>query len=203
MKIIGVTGAIASGKNLVSFYLKEKFKFPVFDADAVVHDLYRYNRELILQIGKFFPDAIEKSVINRKKLIKYLIKDLNNLVLLENIVHPIVMKKLHRFIFFYRRLRFNGVVINMPLLFKVKANKLCDIVIVVKTNPGIQNQRLIKRTSYNDEIAKDIIFQQHKCNKTTCVIKTGLEKCYVLQQLLALMTKLQVTTSGFIYNDFQ
>ena len=42
MSIIGITGSIASGKSTVAYLMAGK-KYPLFNADKVVSDLYKKN----------------------------------------------------------------------------------------------------------------------------------------------------------------
>ena len=54
MKIVGITGGIASGKSTVSSYLKDKFEAYIFDADREAKELLnglltRYIESLIYQ----------------------------------------------------------------------------------------------------------------------------------------------------------
>ena len=57
MKIIGITGGIASGKSTVSSYLEEKYKAYIFDADK--------EAKALLQ-SSFVKDKILKSFPNLK-----------------------------------------------------------------------------------------------------------------------------------------
>ena len=58
MKIIGITGGIASGKSTVSSYLEEKYKAYIFDADK--------EAKALLQ-SSFVKDKILKSFPNLKE----------------------------------------------------------------------------------------------------------------------------------------
>ena len=182
MRVIGVTGGIASGKNLVTSYLKQKFKCAVFDADLVVHDLYNTDKSLILKIKKHFPAAIEKGRVRRDKISDSLINSPDHWEILEEIVHPIVMKKLHMFICLCKRQHYENAILNIPLLFKVRADKLCNIIISVTTTQKIQRQRLYKRCNYNSTFTKNIINRQNKVLGGIS-IRTGIEKRELLKQL--------------------
>ena len=53
VRIIGLTGGIASGKSTVTSYLREK-GYPVIDADQVVHDLQAPGGELYQALVEHF-----------------------------------------------------------------------------------------------------------------------------------------------------
>lgn len=188
MKVIGITGNIASGKNLVSLYL-QRLKYPVFDADAVVHKLYIRDKNLILKIQELCPQSIENNCVNRKKLARYLAEDHNNWQPLEKIVHPVIMQELHKFLCMCRRQRYRSVVINMPLLFEIGADKLCDLIILVRTSAKIQYKRLVAREGYEQSLAKMVIRKQRIHLVHSAVIRTGLEKVQVFYQLIKVIAK--------------
>ena len=54
MKIIGITGGIASGKSTASSYLKDKYKAYIFDADKEAKELLQ-STFVIDEIQKTFP----------------------------------------------------------------------------------------------------------------------------------------------------
>ena len=59
MKIVGVTGGIASGKSTVSSYLKDNYKAYIFDADNEAKKLLKL---------KFVKEKIKKAFPNLKDL---------------------------------------------------------------------------------------------------------------------------------------
>ncbi len=184
MKIIGITGGIASGKNLISFYLKQLY-YPIFDADAFVHYLYQHDTEVINKISHIFPLSLHDNIINRKRLSDYLIEDQSNWCKLESIVHPLVVRKIYWFIKQYRRLHFRNIVLNIPLLFEIKADKLCDRIVVVNSNSSVRTQRLAKRENYNHALARVILSKQHNIVKgmNYKIIKTGIAKDQIRNSL--------------------
>lgn len=68
-KIIGLTGAIASGKNAVA-QIFSKQALEVFDADLIVHDLYQKNSFVISEIEKLYPQTIVNNTVDRNLLAK-------------------------------------------------------------------------------------------------------------------------------------
>ena len=94
MTIIGITGSIASGKSTVARLIAKK-KYPLFDADKVVSNLYKRKKFIKLLVKKFN--------LNEKKPIKDQIKSLikknkRNLTIIEKIIHPLVRKKINFFL---------------------------------------------------------------------------------------------------------
>ena len=86
MKIIGITGGIASGKSTVSSYLEEKYKAYVFDADQ--------EAKALLQ-SSFVKDEILKSFPNLKdfsnaSIAQQVFKNSESQTKINNIIHPII-----------------------------------------------------------------------------------------------------------------
>ena len=63
---IGIVGDIGSGKTFFS----KLFKFPIFDADRVVSNLYKKDQDLFTQIKKKFPNEISNFPIKKEELLK-------------------------------------------------------------------------------------------------------------------------------------
>ena len=188
MRIIGITGNIASGKNLISFYLRQ-LKYQVFDADALVHYLYENDQEVIAQVSLLFPQSLRDNKIDRKRLSNYLVHSMDNWRLLENIIHPIVMRELNNFLLQKRRQNYNNIAINIPLLFAIGADKLCDNIIVVESSKRIRLQRLANRENYNPLLTNIILKKQnHNFRTKKCTtIKTGLAKGEVFSRLYQIL----------------
>ena len=53
MKVIGLTGGIASGKSLVSKMIQE-YGFTVIDTDEIAKDILNNNQEVINKVKRFF-----------------------------------------------------------------------------------------------------------------------------------------------------
>ena len=86
MKIIGITGGIASGKSTVSSYLEEKYKAYIFDADK--------EAKALLQ-SSFVKNKILKSFPNLKdfsnaSIAQEVFKNSKSQEKINNIIHPII-----------------------------------------------------------------------------------------------------------------
>lgn len=153
MKLIGLTGSIATGKSTVARVFKD-LGFYVIDADEVAHSVYKKGEKAYFEILKVFGKGIldENGEINRKKLGKLVLNDKKKLSLLEKIVHPLVEQKRLEIL---RRIKNEDprafVIYDVPLLFEKNLKSMFDCVIVVYVPQEIQIKRLMKR----DRISKD------------------------------------------------
>jgi len=86
MKVVGITGGIASGKSTVSSYLEDKYKAYVFDADK--------EAKILLQ-STFVKDKIHKAFPNLKDLstvsiAQEVFANIESQKKINNIIHPII-----------------------------------------------------------------------------------------------------------------
>lgn len=137
MKVIGITGSIASGKTTVANIMADR-KYPLFSADKVVSSLYK---------KKFFTEILTKKFkLKEKKKIKKQIKlvlkeNKKNLYKLETIVHPLVRKEMK--IFLKKKNKF--LFLEIPLLVESKLNRYFDKVVFVDVKKKIRLKRYLKK----------------------------------------------------------
>lgn len=96
MKIIGLTGGIASGKNFIA-EIFAKNGAVIFDADVEVHKLLESDKSTIEEVINSFPESFIEQKINRKILGKIVFSNSKKLEILEKILHPKVRKKYQSF----------------------------------------------------------------------------------------------------------
>ena len=90
---IGITGSLASGKSTVTKLLAKE-KFPTFNADLEVKNLYK-NKSFVRKLTKKFKIKGKK---NLKKIILNMIANKEiELKNLEKIIHPFVRKNMVNF----------------------------------------------------------------------------------------------------------
>ncbi|ACT69289.1 dephospho-CoA kinase [Neorickettsia risticii str. Illinois] len=192
MKAIGVTGRMASGKTYFSFILSRLLRCKVFDADKVVHSLYRENVTLIRAINDVLGCRNAQREINRTQLLSCIIERPNLLEKIEEIVHPIVKKKMDAFIKLYRRRRMSAIILDIPLLFRIGADKLCDSIFFLQTSDGARSNRLKQRCHYSvklDALGKIKFQQRNKHSRKVIVISSGLAKYELYKYTQFVQTK--------------
>lgn len=146
MKILGLTGGIATGKSTVSNYLKTK-KIPVVDADVLVHELITNNQELLAQLSATFGTAVfnEQGVLERKRLGEIVFADPKCLVKLNTIMAPYIAQTIKTNLAHWRQQNVPLVVLDAPTLFEAGYAKTVDWVMVVAISKSLQIQRLMQR----------------------------------------------------------
>lgn len=154
MKIIGLSGGIASGKNSVAKIIKE-LGFQVFDADEIVHDLYLYNQSVIKQLSQEFIEAFDGKIIDRKILSKIILKQPEKIKILESVIHPIVRNSYQKFLQENLEQNKEIVVANIPLLIETDHYKTDKIIAIVASEEN-RLQRFIKRSLIDNNDQKVI-----------------------------------------------
>lgn len=143
MKIIGLTGGIASGKNFVAEIFK-KDGAAIFDADAESHSLLESDKRTIDEVSFFFPESLKNQKIDRKTLGKIVFTDRNKLQILEKILHPKIYQKYCDFLKKSHREQRKIAILNIPLLLEKQSYK-CDKIISVVVSSILQKYRFLAR----------------------------------------------------------
>lgn len=143
IKIIGLTGGIASGKNFVAEIFAQNGA-AIFDADKEVHDLLALDKSTILEVKKNFPTSFVDRKIDRKILGKIIFSDKKKLNILEKIIHPRVRKRHLEFLQQAQKEEKKIAVLNVPLLLENKGYE-CDKIIAILVSPSIQKKRYLRR----------------------------------------------------------
>ena len=171
MRRIALVGDIGSGKT---FYSK-LFRYPVFNADLVVSNLYQKDRFLFKKIKKKFPNNISNFPLKKKELLTIIFQKKKNLNVLGKIIHPIVRKKMKNFFKVNRKKRF--VVLDVPLFLENKLNTKKDIIVFIQADKKKINQKLNKRKNVNYKLINILRENQLpsrlKKKKSTFIIKNN------------------------------
>ena len=152
-----LTGSIAMGKSTVAAMLRE-LGVPVFDADAVVHDLQGRNGRLVPAIEAQFPGTTTTAGVDRQKLGTQVLANDAAMSKLEAIVHPAVAEERKVFLAAHRDAPL--VVLDIPLFFEKSGESGMDAIIVVSATPDIQRARALARPGMTPEKFEAILARQ-------------------------------------------
>jgi len=197
MKIIGLTGGIASGKNFVA-EIFAKNGAVVFDADHEVHKIFIDDKALILKVAKLFPQSLIHGEIDRKILGKIVFADKEKLHLLEQIIHPVIRKKYEEFLAKSHKENKKIVVLNIPLLLE-KQGYRCDKIISILVPPSIQKRRFFarKKSEQKKELEKKFkeiirlqLTNKQRKEKSDFAINTRFSKALTIAQVKKILQKL-------------
>ncbi|MEQ1687047.1 MAG: dephospho-CoA kinase [Sphingopyxis sp.] len=155
--LIGLTGSIGMGKSTLAGMLRD-LGVPVFDADAVVHDMQGSDGALVAAIEAAFPGTTGPMGVDRVRLGAHVFGDDAALARLEHIVHPAVAEAQAEFMAFHRDEPL--VVLDIPLLFEKGSASAVDRIIVVSAPAEEQRRRVLARPGMTAEKFADIMVRQ-------------------------------------------
>lgn len=161
MKVIAITGSIATGKSGVSNYLIKR-GFPVIDTDILSRVVVEKGSTGLKQLTEAFGDQIlnEDGTLNRKKLGSILFSDEESKQTINRILHPLIADEANQQIKDYQTAGERLIFVDIPLYYEVNINILMDDVWLVYTTPTIQLERLMKRNQINEQEAQQLINNQ-------------------------------------------
>lgn len=186
MKIAAVTGSIGCGKTYISGIIKS-LGYDVFDADKEVKLLYS-NSYFLSLIKNKFPLVFENNKFDKRKLRNLVFNNDSELKKLENIIHPLLRKKLKEKI--KKSFKNNDILfIDAALIFEMNWDIYCDYIILADVDKNIQKQRVMKRDKISEEDYEKIIAKQMdndiKKDKSDIIINTalpdGIIKCLLIR----------------------
>lgn len=151
MMIVGITGSSGSGKSACSLIFQNE-GFEIIDCDKIAHDVVRIP-ECQEELCKFFgEDIFHNNVYDRKKVAGIVFNNKAKLSKLNDITHKYIIKQIEEIITECKKNDTN-VLIDAPLLYEAKLEKICDKTVSVVADKNIKIQRLVKRDNITSEMA--------------------------------------------------
>ncbi len=168
MKVIGLTGKAAAGKNAVSDAFAS-LGCAVIDVDQVGHHVLEQSQPLLSE--KFGPDIVQGGKVDRNALGSLVFSDPKKLETLEAITHPAMVEECKRLIDEAKKESRKAVLINAALLYRMQLHQLCDHVVFVKAplcrrflrsrrRDGITLKKFLARERAQQDIRPDV-FPSH------------------------------------------
>lgn len=158
MIVVGITGGIASGKSTALKFIKNK-KIPTHDSDEVVNLLYKKPpKDFLLYLKKNnFSDSIKNNKINKKIIKEKIIKKPPKLKKLEKFIHKIVAKERSLFLKNNKKKGKKIVVLDIPLLYEKKLDKICNKVIFIYCPIQKRKERALKRKNMTPKMLNNLL----------------------------------------------
>ncbi|MDD3000623.1 MAG: dephospho-CoA kinase [Candidatus Riflebacteria bacterium] len=163
MLIIGISGQTGAGKSTTANILSELGYGENLEVDAVGHELLTDTNTKSVLVEKFGKEIIDPSgEVDRKILGRKVFSNEENTLILNNIMHPAMVKKIGDYIGKRKKQGINSIIINAALLFTMKLDLLCNKLIYVQSDPQLRLNRLIQYRSLPEDRAKERLFAQDK-----------------------------------------
>jgi len=152
MKLIGLTGAIGSGKSSVSALFARKGAI-IIDGDGIAKQLQQKGSPTLQNLVDEFGDILlESGELDRAKVAQMVFGDADMLKRLNAIMHPAIGVEILRQIELNMATD-NVVVLDMPLLVENPRDGMSGLV-VVDVEPEVAISRLVQFRNMNEEDAR-------------------------------------------------
>lgn len=200
LKVIGLTGGIATGKSTVSELLTA-YGFKVVDADIASRQAVAKGTKGLEQVRTAFGERAitDEGEMDRQYVGEIVFNHPEKRIELNDIVHPIVREIMEKEKQNYLNQGYD-VIMDIPLLFENELQDTVDEVWLVYTSESIQIDRLMERNQLSLEDAKARVYSQISIDKKSRmadhVIDNLGDKLELKQNLEQLLTE-----KGFINRE--
>lgn len=180
--IVGITGGIATGKSTVLRMLKN-FGAPIINIDEISHLITKTDGKAQSRIQDCFGEDIYlNGELDRKKLGKIIFSDPDARKALEEILHPVIQRKVFEEIDKLKK-EHDFVFLEVPLLFETGMDAMCQEVWSISTKTDLQRLRLMARSNLSADEANARIAaqmpQEEKDAKSDTVIYNNKDTKYL------------------------
>ncbi|KAG7637657.1 Dephospho-CoA kinase [Arabidopsis thaliana] len=161
MRIVGLTGGIASGKSTVSNLFKAS-GIPVVDADVVARDVLKKGSGGWKRVVAAFGEEIllPSGEVDRPKLGQIVFSSDSKRQLLNKLMAPYISSGIFWEILKQWASGAKVIVVDIPLLFEVKMDKWTKPIVVVWVSQETQLKRLMERDGLSEEDARNRVMAQ-------------------------------------------
>ena len=196
MKIIGLTGSIASGKSTIARMFRQ-YGINVHDADKTVHQLLSASGKATPLVADYFGDDVlaADGSVDRPALGQKIFALPDARLALEEIVHPLVYQSRQRFLADIQRAGKSFAVLDVPLLFETGGDAGCDYLVTVWAPMRILRQRALRRPNMTKEkfaqIIKAQLPQSDKIRLSDLALPTSLGQAESRRRLKKWLTRIR------------
>lgn len=155
LRVVGLTGGIASGKTVATVALRLA-GFTVIDADEISRELTAVGAPAEKRIAEAFNLKTPSGNLDRKALRLLISTDKTAKKKLDELTHPLIIERIKSEIAKHAP----PIVLSAPLLFETALSSLCDAVVCVFCPKRIRVERIIARDGMSRDEAERMIDMQ-------------------------------------------
>lgn len=150
MKVIGLTGGIASGKSTVTQLLREQ-QITVLDADAIAWQLAQPDEALWQAYTERYGDRVllPDRQLNRQAVADIVFAQPEEKQWMDGMAHPIIRDEIKNQLSAAAQTGERLIVLDVPLLYEAGWDDMVEQVWLVYVSREVQLQRLMARNGYN------------------------------------------------------
>ena len=159
--VVGLTGQTGAGKTTVSEAFR-KNGYAVINADLVAREVTA-DPYVTKRLGELFGADVlnEDGTLNRKVLGNKVFSDPNELLKLNTVLHPMIVKRIEEIIETLAQSGQKRILLDAPTLFESGANRLCDKTLAVLADEELRKKRIMERDGLTEAEALRRIKAQH------------------------------------------
>jgi dephospho-CoA kinase len=184
MRVIGLTGNIASGKSTVARLLADR-GVPIIDADVLAREAVAPATPGHAAITARWGAAVlaADGTIDRAALRHIVFANPDERAALNAIVHPEVARRRHDLVEAARARGERIVVCDIPLLFETGLERECDAVLLVDAPEELRRDRLVRDRALSAEEATAMIRAQLPAEQQRARADCVLQNAGTLEEL--------------------
>lgn len=162
MRVIGLTGGIATGKSTVARLLTERHGIPVIDADRCARDVVARGTEGLRAVVEAFGDGVlcADGTLDRPALRKRIMADEDARRTLEGITHPRIHIAITEQLAAWAMEGVPVAMVEAALLVETGSYRLYDALVVVSASPETQVARVMARDGVPEAEARAVLAAQ-------------------------------------------
>ena len=195
MKIIGITGNSGSGKSTISKLISKNYEAKIIDADKIAKEMTKNNGEYLQAIRQAFGnDVIKNNELDRKKLADIVFLNRAEKEKLDGLTFEYVVEEIKKELEANQNLDYQYIILDVPLLFESKLDKLCDYTIGVIAPKTEKIKRICKRDKLSKEKALQRLNSQPNdefFTKNCNTVINNVNKEETIKMMNEIMLKLQ------------
>lgn len=161
MKVVGLTGGIATGKSTVASILRE-MGVPVIDADRVAREVVEPGQPALARVVEAFgPEVLDAhGRLDRAAMRRRIARDPDARRTLEAITHPAIRRRIAEQLLHLAEEGHAVAVVEAALMVETGSWRDYAALVVVSCDPALQLARLIGRDGANEEDARALVAAQ-------------------------------------------
>lgn len=161
MRVVGLTGGIATGKSTVASILRE-LGVPVIDADRVAREVVEPGQPALARILEAFgPEVLDdRGRLDRAAMRRRIARDPDARRALEAITHPAIRRRVAEQLLRLAEEGHPAAVVEAALMVETGSWRDYAALVVVTCDPDLQLRRLLARDAGGEEEARALIAAQ-------------------------------------------
>ncbi|MBX2801187.1 MAG: dephospho-CoA kinase [Myxococcales bacterium] len=186
MKVVGLTGGIATGKSTVGRVLAEH-GVPVVDADVTARQVVEPGSDALAAIVEAFgPEVLDQTgALDRRSMRSRIAHDPEARRTLEGITHPAIRQAITAELSSLAQAGHSAAVVEAALMVETGSYRLYDALVVVRCDPETQVARVVARDGSTEAQARSLIATQLPMEQKVAVADHVITNDGSLQELRA------------------